>query len=580
MVSATGVLNPTTSLEMSVGTARNSLDYVLDDPALFRGPAGLSDMPLLYPDAVQSDYIPDMRFNGGRVGGNAGYYQTDRGPFTNLNQTWDVLANLTKIFGQHSTKVGAYFQHSHKPQSIFASFNSQISFIDDANNPFDTGFGYANAATGVFNTYTQASKYALPEWNYNNFEWYAQDNWKATSKLTLDYGVRFYYMTPQWDTTLQASNFLPDKFDFANAATLYRPAIVNGVKVGIDPNTGQTVDARFIGRLTPGSERFNGAFQAGQGINDQLQSGNAFRVSPRFGFAYDLSGKGESVLRGGFGVFYDRPQGNMVFDMISNAPGVLVSSIQWGTLQSLGSGGAASSAPNPTLSLNPTAYGFKPPKVYAWNVGFQHKFFRKLIFDLAYVGSSSKDLLRQVQINAVPLGATFLPENQDPTRAASSVPGATALPNDFLRPYQGYGNIRYWDYSGYGNYHALQTSLTRRFDSGIMLSAFYVWSKTLTINNDDFTAGAPYTDMAQVKRLDYSYASYDRPQNFVFNFVYQTPKVADGALGVIANNWQLSGVYRFTSGRPYGDHLLDPRHRQREPDRERRQPGRPRRGHL
>jgi hypothetical protein len=131
------------------------------------------------------------------------------------------------------------------------------------------------------------------------------------------------------------------------------------------------------------------------------------------------------------------------------------------------------------------------------------------------------------------------------------VPGATALPNDFLRPYQGYGNIRMWDYSGYGNYHALQTSLTRRFENGIMLSAFYVRSKTLTINNDDFTAGAPFTDKAEVKRLDYSYASYDRPNNFVLNFVYQTPKVASGALGVLANEWQFSGVYRWTSGRPY-----------------------------
>ena len=136
-----------------------------------------------------------------------------------------MLANLTKVWGSHSTKFGVYFQNSYKPQSIFASFNSQINFIDDANNPFDTGYGYANAATGVFNTYTQANKFALPEWSYKNFEWYAQDNWKASRKLTLDYGVRFYYLTPQWDTTLQASNFLPDQFDPARRRALYRPGL-------------------------------------------------------------------------------------------------------------------------------------------------------------------------------------------------------------------------------------------------------------------------------------------------------------------------------------------------------------------
>ena len=145
--------------------------------------------------------------------GNAGQYQTDRGPFTNENITHDVIANLTKVWGAHSSKAGFYFQHSFKPQSIFASFNSQIDFTDNSSNPFDTGLSYANAATGVFNIYQQASKYALPEWRYKNIEWYAQDNWKPTGRFTLDYGVRFYYLTPQWDTTLQASNFLPDQFD-------------------------------------------------------------------------------------------------------------------------------------------------------------------------------------------------------------------------------------------------------------------------------------------------------------------------------------------------------------------------------
>ena len=555
MLSATGILNPTTSLEFSVGRAANSLNYDLQEERLYRSAAGLTAMPLLYPDAVQADYIPDFRFRGGRTG-NAGFYQTDRGPFTNENITWDVIANLSKVWGQHSAKFGAYFQHSYKPQSIFASFNSQINFIDDGNNPFDTGYSYANAATGVFNTYTQASKFALPEWRYKNFEWYAQDNWKVNRRLTLDYGVRFYYLTPQWDTTLQASNFLPDQFNPSAAATLYQPVCVGApapcsgaARRGLDPATGQTVDGRFIGRLTPGSNRFNGAYQAGQGINDQLQDGNSFKISPRFGFSYDITGKGETIVRGGAGIFYDRPQGNMVFDMIANAPGVLVSSVQWGTLQSLTSG---TSDPFPTLGLSPTVYAFEPPKVYAWNLGIQHKLWYNLIFDLAYVGSKNEDLLRQSQINALPRGTTFQAANQDPTRVGtSSTPGATALPTDLLRPYQGYGGIRMWDYSGYSNYHALQTGVSRRFENGFMFSAFYVWSKALTINNDDFTAGLPNVSMDEVKRVDYSYAAYDRPHNFVVNFIWQTPKVADGALGYIANDWQISGVYRWTSGRPY-----------------------------
>jgi hypothetical protein len=566
MLSATGTLNSSTSLELSWGRAANSLNYQLQQQQLFRANAGVSALPLLFASAVQADYVPWFVFRGdngtGRTG-NSGQYQTDRGPFTNENVTHDVVANLTKVWGAHSSKIGFYFNSSFKPQSIFASFNSQINFVDNSSNPFDTGFGYANAATGVFNFYQQASKFALPEWRYKNVEWYAQDNWKPNGRFTLDYGVRFYYETPQWDTTLQASNFLPDKFDQNAAAKLFTPVCVGGapgagcVRRGMDPTliaTGttptlaNTVEERFIGRLTPGSNRFNGSFQAGNGITDQLQDGNAFRVSPRVGAVYDLTGKGETIVRGGFGIFYDRPQGNMVFDMISNAPGVLNSRLDWGRLQDLTS---ASGDPFPTLSLNPTAFGFKPPRVDQWNVGVQHKLFEEVILDVAYVGSRSTDLLRQVQINAVPFGAKFLPQNQDPTRVPSATPGANALPNDFLRPYRGYGDIRMWDYSGYADYKALQTSVTRRFDRGFMVSGFWVWSKAQGINNTDFAAGVPNLSADETRRLDYSLLDYDRTHNFTLNAIWQTPSVTSNrGLGVLVNDWQLSGVYRWTSGRP------------------------------
>jgi hypothetical protein len=565
LLSATGILNASTSIELSVGRAHNSLKYAVGNQNLRRAVAGLSDMPLLYPSAVQEDYIPDMRFNNGRVGGNAGFYQTDRGPFVNENTTWDVVANLTKTWGPHVSKLGVYYQSSYKPQSPFASFNSQIQFQEDSSNPYDTGFSYANAATGVYRNYIQASTYALPEWVYKNYEGFIQDNWKL-GRLTLDYGVRFYYMTPQWDQSLAASTFLPEKYDKNNEARLYFPVCVNGRTTcsgndrrGMDPalvgtaapTAANTVEGRFIGRVVPGTNRFNGAYKAGEGINDSMQSGNAFRVSPRFGFVFDVTGRGTTIVRGGTGIFYDRAQGNMVFGNITNAPGMLQSQLQWGRLQDMG-GSSTSSDPDTVLNMAPIAYDFKTPTVYAWNIGVQQKLPKGVMLDVSYVGSISRNLLRQQQINSVPYGAKFLPENQDPTAAPSSVPGATALPDDFLRPYKGYGNIQYVGYDGRGNYNALQTSLSRRFDNGLMFQAFYVWSKTMTDSDTDFFIGRFNASESEIHRADWSYAASDRPHTFVLNLVYQTPRLTDNRLlGLLANNWQISGIYRWMSGTPY-----------------------------
>ena len=121
MMSATGVLSPTMSLEMSWGRAANQLNYEMQQESLFKAsnPA-FAQLPLFYPDAAQGDYVPFFQFRGGRLG-NAGQYQTDRGPFTNKNVTHDVVANLTKVAGSHAFKAGFYYQNSFKPQSIFAA---------------------------------------------------------------------------------------------------------------------------------------------------------------------------------------------------------------------------------------------------------------------------------------------------------------------------------------------------------------------------------------------------------------------------------------------------------------------------
>ena len=546
--STTGILNNTTSLEISVGSAHNSIDHYTTNEELTRAGAGMSSLPMLYPNAIQQDMIPYFAFGGGRIS-NQPYYTTAQAPFSNFNTTYDVVANLTKVMGPHAAKAGFYYQKSLKDQTAFAAYNGNYAFDNATNNPYDSSHPFSNAALGIYTTFTQASAYLKPKWRYSNYEWYVQDNWKTSERLTLDYGVRFYYLTPQWDVSEMASNFYPEDFNTSAAVRLYQPSIVNGARVGYDAATGSVVNAAFIGRIVPGSgDRFQGTAQGGT-----LTDGNKFRVSPRAGFAYDITGKQAFVARGAFSVLYDRPQGNQVYDLITNPPGTQVQTLTWGLVREVG---GATTGLNAPVALAPNVYDWTLPTVYQWNLGMQMRLPASFTLDVAYVGSESRHLLQKRQINALPYGTAYLASSQDPTRGQtcsgcsglSAIPGANALPTDLLRPDQGYGAINLWEFSAYSNYRALQTSVTRRFNKGLMFMVSYVRSSAKGIASDDWVAAR--ID-GKDREANYGPLSYDMPHAFVTSVIYQTPKVASGALGFLTNDWQVSGNYKWISGYPY-----------------------------
>ena len=260
------------------------------------------------------------------------------------------------------------------------------------------------------------------------------------------------------------------------------PALV-AVK-GSTPTMANTVEERFIGRLvrrvrTASTARSRLARASRRNCRTAAFSErHPASVSPttsadeaRRSFAVALPSS--TIAR----------RATMVFDMITNAPGVL-------SVHAAVGPAAESELPLPVIRMRccrsiqrRTNSSRRAPDhgTSACSASCGGTSSR----DIAYVGSKSDDLLRQVQINALPFGATLAPQNQDPTRAPAATLGSSALPTDLLRPYPGYGNIRMWDYSGYGNYHALQTSITRRFDQGWSFSGFYVWSKALAINSTD-----------------------------------------------------------------------------------------------
>jgi hypothetical protein len=550
-VGVTTIISPTTTNEFTWGYSHNQINIDATNDGLTRAKTGLTNLPVLFPDAIQDDYIPRFAFNGTRIA-NEPFFGTGNAPFYNYNTTLDWIDNFSKIWNQHLFKAGFYLQRSYKDQTSFANSSGSFNFGDGGGNPLDTGFGFANAAIGVFQTFNQASIYPTGQYRYTNLEFYLQDTWKATRRLTLDYGIRFYYIQPQFDSSLQTSTFLPDRFDPTQAVRLFRPTLVNGRRVAVDPATGVVSDGTNIGKIVPNSgNMFNGVAQAGKDVSKYLMDNRGIHYGPRFGLAFDLTGDQNIVVRAGGGVFYDRFQGNETFDMITNPPTTLAPTLVNGNIAGIN--------PNQVVfapfGLNAFSFEGKIPTVYNYSLGVQTKLPYELLLDVAYVGSISRHLLQRLNINPVPYGATFLPQNQDTTKNANVPLGSQAFDADFLRRFQGFGSITLHQMGGTSNYNSLQVGLNRRFARGLFFGLAYTWSKALaTVTNDgDFIRIDGNTRLA-----NYGPAGFDRRHNFSINYIYELPNIARrfGAdnkfTRAVFDGWQISGITRFQSGNPYG----------------------------
>ena len=571
-MTVTGSINPTTILEATVGGSHNSIDINPANTKFNKTGLGLTGIPVLYPNAVQIDSPPQFVFNGGRIanGPNIG---SNNAPFYNFNTNRDMSVSLSKVLSQHTIKVGAFWQNSFKPQSSFANNNGVYNFVDSTSNPLDSQFGFANAALGIYQQFTQASAYIIGKYRYNNLEWFAQDNWKVSSKLTLDYGMRFYWIQPQYDEDLQTANFLPNRFNPADAPRLYFPVCINNTATcsgtnrravdpsvnvaGFIPSASNTIDGAYIGRIVPNTGKLlNGIVQAGAGIEKGVFKNRGIHFAPRFGFAYDVMGDQRMVVRGGGGMFYDRPQGNVVFDLVGNPPTTLSPTFFYGQIQNLNSGQVLLAPP----SLVAYDHEGLSPTTYSFNLGVQYKLPYASVLDVSYVGTTASHLLQRRNINAPQYGAAYVTAsgsikgNQDPTQAYNAN-GSSALPVDFLRPYQGFGNISYIESASSSNYHSLQSSINRRFSKGLLVGATYTWSKALGTQANDLPGingfGAPRIDGNQ-RRANYAPQDFDRRHNFNVNWVYEIPKATQNrALGYLTNDWQISGIYRYQTGAPY-----------------------------
>jgi hypothetical protein len=390
----------------------------------------------------------------------------------------------------------------------------------------------------------------------------------VTSRLTLDYGMRFVHQQPQYDTSGLASNFLPEKYAIGSAPMLYVAGCANGVypcsganRQAMNPNTGQFLGPNStiaIGAIVPNSgSATNGLFLSGQGITKTNFKWPALALAPRFGMAYDLNGQQTMVLRGGAGLFFDRPSGNSVFAQVLNPPTLQSVTVRYGQLQTLGTAGLTTTTP-PALNVNEYDGGL--PSSVQWNGGVQMALPWAVALDVSYVGQHQYNVLQQLNLNAVDLGSAFLTQNQDQTLAANVTPGATAVATDQMRAIRGYNSITQTTGWLSRSYHSIQLSVQRRFRNGVSFGfndiiGLYDHQKVAPrlqhAADGSFTVRA---DQAEANKL----LGNNRPQTHIMkaNFIWDLPDLKDSraalrAIGLIANDWQLAGIWTAATGDAY-----------------------------
>ena len=153
-------------------------------------------------------------------------------------------------------KAGIYLNKSMKDQTAFTSINGDIWFDQDSQNPGDTNWAFSNGLVGNFKQLAQSNVVLNGQYRSWNIEWFVQDNWRVNKKLTLDYGIRFYIIQPQYDAALQTSSFNPSLYNTADRAALIQPARVDGQNVGINPLTGATVSNALVGSIVNNGKGF------------------------------------------------------------------------------------------------------------------------------------------------------------------------------------------------------------------------------------------------------------------------------------------------------------------------------------
>jgi hypothetical protein len=555
------VINPSMMNQISYGVSR--LNVPISNPTIdgkWVEKAGIKGLPP--GDATQS--FPEVSFAGPNA--PAGWRGTDARPFLDALNTFTFQDSFQWIRGAHSVKAG--YQHQRLQNNyrarmdgtLFTSAFSNAQTAGFTNGALNnaTGNAYASYLMGTLNSATVIEDSVVTSGaRFRNHAWWIGDDWKVSSKLTVNLGLRHDIMLPYVEVVDRVSWFNPD---------IVNPLLEGG---------------------------FKGALQFGGQGADPLYCNCSTRIKthwnnwgPRVGFAYRIGSK--TVVRSGYGIMYSRHgavggrggaregTGKLGFtaspgfpslDTFSPAfdwddgvpayqkPPFFNSTLNTGFITTQPSGGG--------VAFDNPNEGARPPRYQNWNFSIQRTIGGSMTLTAGYVGSNGK-LLRggglgiwsgQIHPRYLALG-NLLTAQVNATSLAQAraiVPDVTLPYTNFrgtfaqmLRPFPQYSGVNA-DFVNLANsnYNSLQLTLQKRMANGLTFNINHTWSKTLS----DANAGRSGYFWQNEK----SHGESDRRHVFNGMLVYQTKFALQSAWAKAAvNGWRVSSITRIRSGLPYG----------------------------
>jgi hypothetical protein len=497
-------------------------DYNATNSRLFGGPNNLNRIPNI-----------DLTKSTGTK------FEISSWPWVNKADDYQIRDDLSWTKGSHQLKFGGSWALYKKIQDLFGQTQGGFTF----DGTF-TGNDFADYLLGDAKQYQELAVQDHGFWNNVSWAAYVQDNWRVNHRLTVNLGLRWDGVPHTYEANNRMGNFYPSLYNPADAALLNPDGTINPLSPGLgtSPNpilAGVPLYLNGIG--IPGKN----------GVPKGLVDNHWANFGPRLGFAYDLSGAGKTVVRGGFGMMYERIQGNDMYNAGPNIP----FSLQVNTPApvemdnprlSLATGSAATLPINPADITGLNKKDYKQPLSYQWSLGVQRSLSAKTVVSLSYVGNTNRYQNDYTQYN-LPNQAALIP-------IIEGVAGANYATAAGL-PFKGFRSVRLSTNEANSHYNGLQLDVTSQVGHDLFLRAFYTYSKTIDPGAGS-NGGQDLQDVSNPYlgwKYDVGPGGYDRTHNAVVNFIYGIPVFRHSSSRLVKSTlggWEVSGILTFESGIP------------------------------